>query len=335
MPVSTDIPKEFKAESKFWKICKIAIAAVLIYVVFSHTDFEAIYALRNRLSPPWLCAGIFAFACNLWFSAKRSWVLIRSKIPFRDFIPVFVLQTAVSNFVAGSAGAVSYVALLRKEHEIRIHEGILSLLASKIGDMFAMLLTLLISTVMVWDQITPVRWLACAVLAFITGVIVVFVLIIIFRRHLSNLLYIVSRRTRIARHPFMHPIFNSIHEIAQKDIRNFYPSLSSVTVYSLLTMGSLILWGFSNVAMFAVPIGLWPVIFMTSLTQILSIIPIHVFGGLGVYDLTVLYLYSLFGFEPSDIAPMIIGLRLLFYLFNMPLVAYLSAAMFLGKKNRL
>jgi uncharacterized membrane protein YbhN (UPF0104 family) len=55
---------------------------------------------------------------------------------------------------------------------------------------------------------------------------------------------------------------------------------------------------------------------MLVLAQITVIIPIQVFGGLGIYDITNLYLYSLFGFEQAQMAAVIIGIRLIFYLIN-------------------
>jgi len=85
--------------------------------------------------------------------------------------------------------------------------------------------------------------------------------------------------------------------------------------------------------LFAVSIGAWPVLFIISLIQLLSIIPIQVFGGLGVYEVTSLYLYGLFSISRPEIVPVIISSRIYLYLLNLLLLLYLPLDSRLGREE--
>ena len=59
--------------------------------------------------------------------------------------------------------------------------------------------------------------------------------------------------------------------------------------------------------------------------KILSIVPIQVFGGLGVSEAASLVLFGLFGFVESELAAVLIGMRILFTLTNLAALLYLPA----------
>jgi uncharacterized membrane protein YbhN (UPF0104 family) len=65
--------------------------------------------------------------------------------------------------------------------------------------------------------------------------------------------------------------------------------------------------------------------------QFISIIPIQIFGGLGVSELTLVYLFSLFGVTQVDIPAIVVALRALFYLFNLAVLVYLPVDALLNK----
>ena len=65
-------------------------------------------------------------------------------------------------------------------------------------------------------------------------------------------------------------------------------------------------------------------IWMMALTQLIGFIPILVFGGLGVNDITAMYLYSLLGVRQELVAPIVIAARIYLYLLNISLLPYLA-----------
>jgi uncharacterized membrane protein YbhN (UPF0104 family) len=68
--------------------------------------------------------------------------------------------------------------------------------------------------------------------------------------------------------------------------------------------------------------------------QLISIIPIQVFGGLGVSEVTTMYLYGLFGVTAEVIAPILVGARVLFYLTNLSYVLWIAIDTILERRTQ-
>jgi len=83
---------------------------------------------------------------------------------------------------------------------------------------------------------------------------------------------------------------------------------------------------------FAMPIGTWPIVFVISLTQLLAIVPIQVFGGLGVYEFTSIYLYGLFGISQSEAAALVLGIRIILSVLSLALLLYLPARAWIERR---
>ena len=66
-------------------------------------------------------------------------------------------------------------------------------------------------------------------------------------------------------------------------------------------------------------------IFVNSWIQLISWIPIQVFGGLGVAETSQVYLYGLFGIPATQMATVSVGLRVILYLFNLISLLYLPS----------
>jgi uncharacterized membrane protein YbhN (UPF0104 family) len=57
--------------------------------------------------------------------------------------------------------------------------------------------------------------------------------------------------------------------------------------------------------------------------QLISYLPIQVFGGLGLTETSMLYFYGFFHSPQVELAAILIGMRLLFYLENLLVLIYL------------
>ena len=107
-----------------WNGLKIALALLLTGVVLTQTSVDALLGLAQRVAPGWVVLGGLCYGAILLLSARRYWLLIERGVPFATFFNLFILQNAITNFVASSAGAVSYVAMLRGEHQVRVSRSV-------------------------------------------------------------------------------------------------------------------------------------------------------------------------------------------------------------------
>ena len=105
--------------------------------------------------------------------------------------------------------------------------------------------------------------------------------------------------------------------------------------FSLVYMAVTMAWIYASLRTFSFEIGILPVIFVNIFMQLISYLPIQVFGGLGVNETTSLYLYGIFGFPQTELAAVLIATRLLFYLTNLAVLLYLPAhTYFFDKSSR-
>jgi uncharacterized membrane protein YbhN (UPF0104 family) len=64
----------------------------------------------------------------------------------------------------------------------------------------------------------------------------------------------------------------------------------------------------------------------------MGIIPIQAFGGLGVCDVMSMYLYGLFGINQPEIAAILIGSRIIFYVVYGVMLLYIPIESWLNRK---
>ena len=93
--------------------------------------------------------------------------------------------------------------------------------------------------------------------------------------------------------------------------------------FSLIYMTVTMLWLYASLQTFSFEIQFLQVVFVNIFMQLISYLPIQVFGGLGVNETTSLYLYGIFNFPQTELAAILIGTRLLFYLTNLVVLLYL------------
>jgi uncharacterized membrane protein YbhN (UPF0104 family) len=88
-------------------------------------------------------------------------------------------------------------------------------------------------------------------------------------------------------------------------------------------MGLSMAWGYTRIRMFSLDIDIATTTFVHSSLQIASWIPVYVLGGLGVSETLSVYLFGLFGESAVEIAAVMIGVRLVFYIMNAFSLLYL------------
>lgn len=311
------------SRERLWNLLKAAIAIGLAAYVFTRVNIEDLIRAWQQISPAWLLAEILIFGLMVWAMARRYWVLIAKQTTFRQLLGLVVVQTAIGNLVATSAGAASYVLLLRGRHQVNLTQGIGSIILARIYDLVVLIVALALSGWMVWEKVVGLRWLIASLLAIMLCVTLLLPVAYVIRRPLVGASRGLAERSKLDRFAFVTRFIRSLESFAEQDMAEARASAVEVGLFSVLILGLNIALAYCSVQLFAIPIGIWPIIFMLALTQIVGLIPIQVSGGLGVFDVTLLYLYGLFGFAQAQIAPAIIGWRVISYAINLLLLSYL------------
>jgi uncharacterized membrane protein YbhN (UPF0104 family) len=307
-------------KDRIWQILKITISLALISVVISQVSLKSLLLLWQRIAFPSFLLSILAFYVAVWSMARRYWILIGKRIPFHELFKIVLYQNIVGNLVTTAAGAAWYVGILSNEHKVEVAQCFLSLFLARFGDLLTLLVTLSFATLVVWQQIPTLHVVVTVVIFFLMAVVLLCLLILVLRRQLVEIASRILDKCHLHKKAVVRRIFAALTAFPNQKIDQSRLSIGPLTGYSVLTLGMMMLFAYSSLQIFGVRIGIWTVIFVVSLTQVLTLVPVQVLGGLGLYDVTYLYLYGLFGVDSSEFATVVLGLRLCFYLTNLALL---------------
>lgn len=319
----------FLSSGKWKDALKILLALVLMGVVLSHTSLTEIIALRGRLSWPWLVGGFFLLVLTTLFKALQYWVLLGRSTSYRKTLKIVIIQNALTNFVANTAGIASYLAMFQMEENVKVRKSGAVFLLTKAGDLLCMGLFLLVSASMVWTRVPVLHELVTLILVALGAGLIFFWTALFLRQTFVGLLRRFAQAARLDRFSLVERGLSALESLAAQDTKTVLRTLVVGASLSFVYLVAVMAYGYSRVQTFQVPLEFWGILFIASLMQFISIIPFQVFGGLGVTEVSLIYLYGLFGIV-EDIPAILVGLRVLFYLFNLILLAYVPLDTFLG-----
>ena len=296
---------------------KITIALVLIVFVLSQTTVEEIIRAFENVSLPWLVFNVLIFYVVIWFMARRYWRLIGEKVPFRSTLTLTVTQTLIGNLIATSAGAVSYVAILKGKYQVRISEGVTSLIQARVLDLFLLFIGLSISSWVLWSQIDTLHLPIVMLIVFMSICFLFVLLFLIYRKQFSKWFGWIFARFRFWQKLFM--AFDN-RDADRLTIYSFF-HISNL-LYTSIIFVLMAAYLYSGMRIFSLNLGFWNTLFILSLNQLIVMIPIRFLGGLGIFEVTMFYLLGLF-FQEFSIIPILVGFRIIFYITNLLLLPYL------------
>jgi uncharacterized membrane protein YbhN (UPF0104 family) len=277
-------------KSQAWMVVKIVLAVALVGFILKQTTLSDLYVFWRRISVPWMVCSILAFCAIVCSMARRYWILIDRKITFRQMVALVIIQTVVGNLFATSAGAVSYVTILRSKYQIQVRQSVASILLAKFGDLMVLLVALMLSSWAVWPQIGALRWIVALLIAGLASIAITFVLIFIFRQRVVYIIKHLLVILHLDRISFAERAVTQLATLSEQAPGQLRSMLGGLIGYSGFTLILAFVFAYCNMQLFAISIGVWPILFMLVMNQVMSIVPIQVFGGLGVYEVTNLYL---------------------------------------------
>jgi uncharacterized membrane protein YbhN (UPF0104 family) len=309
--------------SPIWTALKIVLALVLAAFVVSRTDLPALLALREQIIPAWLAFGFVLFILLTFLKALQYYFLLGRRVSYPEVLHVVIVQNAISNFIATSAGIASYLTLFRMEHDVKLSRSAVAFLLAKVGDLSSIWLLLIISSLSLWAQIGPLH-LAVEILIIGMGLALLgFFLLVGFRQRFVSLLRKIAAWLKLD-HIRLVPVgLDALAGMAEQKQSFVFRSITVAVLFSLLYMGITMAWVYAGLRTFSLPVGVMPTVFSNTFIQLISYLPIQVFGGLGLTETSMFYFFSFFHLPQVELAAVLIGTRLLFYLENLVVLIYL------------
>ena len=306
-----------------WNILKILIAVVLAGSVILETDLHELMALREQILLPYLIATFVLYSSLTFFKAFKYQILLQQQTSYSRILNIVVMQNALSNFVANSVGMASYLTLLKVEEKVKMGRSGLVFLITKIGDLFAVWVVMIVSTALFWVWITELHRIVVALETIIGAGFTIFFAALLYRRPFISILNSLLQRFRLTRFSFVEQgtqVLDAFAEMEQGSIlRIVFVAFGLSIVNYMVTL----LWMVASMRALNLQADTWVIVFVTGVLQLFSFLPVNIFGGLGVTEVTSLYLYSLFGVAQDGLNAILVGWRVLYYLANLFVLIYL------------
>jgi uncharacterized protein (TIRG00374 family) len=321
--------------SSIWNIIKIVLALGLVIYVLSRSEPSKLISALQSASVYWLLiSGVLYLVLTLLKALQYS-VLMRGKLTYPQVLNVIIWQNAVSNFFLAGAGVAAYITLTRLEHEVKISRSVTTFLLTKIGDLIAIWLVLILSGRLVWSEIGVLQAPVILLVAGIGFVILVFFLTILFRQRFVSLVGKILKWSRILKVKLIEDGLNFLQGLANMEQNKILTTFGLLLLYSFMYLAVTICFIYANLAIFHVQPQIPAVMFVSVLIQLVSYFPVGVFGGLGITETSALYFWSFFNISQELLASALIGIRIIFYLFNLiPLIYLPLYAAFLKPKEQ-
>lgn len=317
-----------------WTALKVLLALILAAFVVSRTDLGALLALRSKILPAWLALVFVLFISLTLLKALQYYFLLGRQVAYSRALHVVVVQNAVSNFIATSAGIASYLSLFRLEHGVRLSRSSAAFLLAKVGDLISIWLLLIVSSLPVWSRIGPIH-LAVKILILGMGLLLLgFFLLVILRRRFVSLLRGAASGLRLERVRLVGAGLDVLDGMAEQQPAFVVRSITVAVLFSMLYMSFTMIWAYASLRAFSLPIGVMPAVFANTFLQLISYLPVQVFGGLGLTEVSTFYFFSFFQLPQAALAAVLIGNRILFYVENLVVLIYLPLqTLFLPRRS--
>jgi hypothetical protein len=301
---------------RIWNAIKIIIALILIGIVISRTEPREMMTLWETLSRSWLLASVGFFILMTMIKALQYRALIDRQLSYWNVLNIIVMQNAISNFLSNTAGLVSYMSMFRAEHGVRISRSALAFIFVKVGDLFAILVMLGSSLVVVWSQVGVLHGLLVFLCVCISIGLGVFITTVFFHHWFLNIIKKILSGTGLNRYSIIQRGFAFLESISGQEHSLVFAMLWKSILFSSIYFTCTLAWFYTVIRTFHIPIDFSAMVFISAMLQIISFIPIQVFGGLGVSEISSMFLYGLFGIAQPEISAALLGIRIYNSLLN-------------------
>ena len=317
-----------------WQLFKILLAISLLVLIIAQVNLNDLVSLFRNVSPGWLIVSFIVYFLMSMTKTLQYSMLIGGQISYPRMLYIVIVQNTVSNFIANSAGIASYLATLKMEEGIKVSRAAIVFVVTKVMDVFFIGLFLGLSSAVLWWQIQVLQPVIIILLLGISLLVFLFAATLFFRKSFVRILESVFRVFRVLKFSFVQRGIDALKALAEQDHKLVWHMVFQAFCLSFLYFLLVMVLSFISYRLFSIPFGIWVIIFVSCLLQLISLVPISVFGGLGVNEISLVYLYGFFGLPTSVIPAIAVGIRVLSYLFGISGLWYLPAFTYFRRNKK-
>jgi uncharacterized protein (TIRG00374 family) len=124
----------FPHRSIYVKILAILITIILVAILFTQVSLKDVISTITTINPLYLLAGFALYTCSYIFRAWRFHILLNKEVSTKDLFSIECVHNMMNNLLPARTGELSYVYLLKTEHNKTTGDGLATLIIARIFD---------------------------------------------------------------------------------------------------------------------------------------------------------------------------------------------------------
>jgi len=263
----------------------LLLAVACLGLLVSQIRFDEFAATFRRIPASLVAAGFAAALASYLLKALRYALVLRSGAGVGRLFGVTVAQNVIGQLFPARAGDVGYVLLVKRAGIASYGHGVASLLVCRFVDL-AVLWGMYVFAMSRLDlQSAVVRWVAIVIAAGLLVAVLAVAGLLFFRQAAVRTLERVFRVLRLDQLAVARRVWDEVRTAASQSARMWsFGVVLGVLGLSLLIWAARVSWNYLVWCAVGAPLNLAQIIFITSLGDLLGLLPIFVLGGVGTAD---------------------------------------------------
>lgn len=120
--------------SGYIKTLAILTTIILVAILFTQVSLKDVISTLTHINPLYLLAGFALYGCSYIFRAWRFHILLKKEVSIKDLFHIECVHNMMNNLLPARTGELSYVFLLKTEHNKTTGDGLATLIIARIFD---------------------------------------------------------------------------------------------------------------------------------------------------------------------------------------------------------
>ncbi|MFO1417856.1 MAG: lysylphosphatidylglycerol synthase transmembrane domain-containing protein [Methylotetracoccus sp.] len=308
------VPRRRSIAARGWQLIKYVLAAGLLAYLALSVDWPKVWASARAVSLPWLAISLFYIPVGIWFIAVRYRCLIDKRVSLPAMLRLVVFQAAISTFLANVAGSLGYIGILAKVYRVPTALAVQSTIVARLAEMLMAMVAAGVLAALAWRELETLRPQMSLAIGFSLAVLIGATLAVIAARLIPDAWVRPVVDEGGAEPGFVRKLIGFVVRVVRLDARYLVLVVPPTLLYSLILQIVIAVAMYCNAYAFHLDVSFVEAAFIGVVSSFIAGIPITVFGGLGVYEVSTVGLFVLFGVPADAATGMILVVRTLFFI---------------------
>ena len=121
-------------KNKVIKISAVLFTIIIVFVLFSQIQLDDLIRTLISIGPWFFLSGLILYMLSYFFRTLRFHILLNREIELKNLFNIVCVHNMMNNILPARTGELSYIYLLKKHHDIKVGEGIATLLGARLFD---------------------------------------------------------------------------------------------------------------------------------------------------------------------------------------------------------